>query len=239
MNINEKIDGIMVFLVVCNIILLGSSRLAMLIRIMAIQGLALGLLPLFIGTGDLTIHQYVIAAAVFSLKGMGFPWLLARAQQRAAVAREVEPYVSYTFSLLFGVLALSIAVWLASRLPLPFDIGSSLFIPMALFTIMVGFFLIITRRKALTQVIGYVTIENGIYVFGMALARESPLLVEIGILLDVFVAVFVMGITIFHISREFDHIDTDRLSTLAESSVDTLALDAAAATTASTKEIAL
>ena len=58
--------------------------------------------------------------------------------------------------------------------------------------------------------------ENGIYAFGMAFAVEEPLLVEMGILLDVFVAVFVMGITIYHISREFDHIDTDRLSALKD-----------------------
>jgi hydrogenase-4 component E len=58
--------------------------------------------------------------------------------------------------------------------------------------------------------------ENGIYAFGMAFAIQEPLLVEMGVLLDVFVAVFVMGITIYHISRQFDHIDTDRLSALRD-----------------------
>ena len=87
-------------------------------------------------------------------------------------------------------------------------------VPTALFTFWIGMFLIVSRKKALTQVIGYLTLENGIYLFGLALAREEPLLVEMGVLLDVFVAVFVMGIAIFHISREFDHIDVDRLSRL-------------------------
>ncbi len=89
-------------------------------------------------------------------------------------------------------------------------------IPGALFTILSGLFLIISRRKALTQVIGYLVLENGIYAFGAALAVEEPLVVEMGVLLDVFVAVFVMGITIHHISRDFDHIDTDRLSLLKD-----------------------
>jgi hydrogenase-4 component E len=86
----------------------------------------------------------------------------------------------------------------------------------ALFTIFVGLFMIVTRKKALTQVLGYLTLENGIYAFGLGVAQEWPLIVELGILLDIFAAVFVMGIAIFHINREFDHIDSDRLSTLKD-----------------------
>ena len=66
------------------------------------------------------------------------------------------------------------------------------------------------------QTLGYLAMENGIYAFGLAFAVEEPLLVEMGVLLDVFVGVFVMGIAIHHISREFDHIDTDRLSELKD-----------------------
>jgi hydrogenase-4 component E len=75
---------------------------------------------------------------------------------------------------------------------------------------------VVTRRKAITQVIGYLAMENGIYAFGLATAVRAPLLVELGVLLDIFAAVFVMGIAILHIRREFDHIDTDRLTMLRE-----------------------
>jgi hydrogenase-4 component E len=68
----------------------------------------------------------------------------------------------------------------------------------------------------LNQVVGYLVLENGVYLFGLILAPEVPLLVELGILLDVFVAVFVMGIAIFHISREFDHLEMDQLTTLKD-----------------------
>jgi hydrogenase-4 component E len=91
---------------------------------------------------------------------------------------------------------------------------SPLIVPVAFFTIMSGLFLIISRKKALTQVLGYLDQENGIYAFGVALVRQQPMLVELGILLDIFVAVFVMGIAMFHINREFDSIDTDQLSRL-------------------------
>ena len=85
-----------------------------------------------------------------------------------------------------------------------------------LLSILVGLFLIVARKKAISQVLGFVVMENGIYTFGVGLVRESPLLVELGVMLDVFVAVFVMGIAIFHISREFDHIDTHELTTLKD-----------------------
>ena len=82
--------------------------------------------------------------------------------------------------------------------------------------VMVGLFVIVSRTKALTQALGYLAMENGIYAFGMALALKEPVTVEMGILLDVFVAVFVMGIIIYHINREFDEISTDRLSVLKD-----------------------
>jgi hydrogenase-4 component E len=92
----------------------------------------------------------------------------------------------------------------------------SLLVPVALSTILIGLFLIVSRKKALSQVLGYLVFENGIFTFGVGAAYEAPVLVEMGVLLDVFVAVFVMGIAIFHISREFDSIDTTRLETLRD-----------------------
>jgi hydrogenase-4 component E len=99
---------------------------------------------------------------------------------------------------------------------LPGRVISHLVLPAALSTILIGLLIITTRRKALNQVIGYLVLENGIYIFGVSMALEEPFVVELGVLLDVFVAVFVMGIAIFHISREFDHIDVDQLTTLKD-----------------------
>ena len=86
--------------------------------------------------------------------------------------------------------------------------------PVALFMIFVGLFVIISRRTALSQILGYIILENGVYAFGMVILAEVPVLVELGVLLDAFVAVFVMGVAIYHISREFDHVDADQLDTL-------------------------
>ena len=88
--------------------------------------------------------------------------------------------------------------------------------PVSFFSVFAGLFLIVSRKRAVSQVLGFLVMENGIYTFGVGVVTGTPLLVEAGVLLDVFVAVFVMGIIIFHINREFDHIEGDRLSTLKD-----------------------
>lgn len=213
---NIWLDTLIVLVVLTNLKALGSSRLVPCIRVVAVQGVVMGLLPFFASQETITLRMVAVAAVSIGLKGFVFPRLLLQALRGADVRREVEPLVSYGMSLLFGIAALAAALWMGSRLPLPDEHVSSLLVPTALFTMMVGLFLIVSRKKALTQVLGYLVIENGIYTIGMALAQEQPLLVEMGILLDVFVAVFVMGITLFRIGREFDNIDTDQMATLKD-----------------------
>lgn len=209
-------DSIFVLLLLSDLALLGSSRFRVLIRIVSAQGVLLGMVPLLAARDGLSIRHFLLAAGIILLKGVVFPFLLERARRQAGVSQELAPLVGFSLSLVVGILALAFSIWMGFRLPLPLDTSSRLVVPVALFTLISGLFLIVARHKALTQVIGYLTLENGIYAFGAALAYEEPLLVELGVLLDVFVGVFVMGIAIFHISREFDHIDTNRLAQLGD-----------------------
>jgi hydrogenase-4 component E len=210
----HAIDVLLILSILSNFVQVGSSRLAVSVRALGAQGIFLGLLPLLLPGHGWAVSSLFLAVASIGLKGLVFPALLFRAMRRADVRHEAEPFVGYSLSMVLGVITLGVCLWLGKRLgdPLP-DVPPRV-VPTALFTVWVGLFLIVSRKKALTQVMGYLTLENGIYLFGLALAREEPLLVEMGVLLDVFVAVFVMGITIFHISREFDHTDVDQLSRL-------------------------
>jgi hydrogenase-4 component E len=210
------IDATIVLLILTNLRLIASSRISSCIYVVAFQGILLGVLPLLVGTEHLTLRAGALSGVTILLKGIIFPWLLLRALQSAQVRREMEPFVGYTMSLLVGAVLLGTAMWIGRRLPLPIPAASPLMVPLAMFNIMIGLFAIISRRKALTQVLGYLVLENGIYAFGLAFALNEPLLVELGVLLDAFMAVFVMGIIIFHISREFDHMDTDRLNLLKD-----------------------
>ena len=208
------IDSLIVLLILTNLKLIGSSRLSACIRIVALQGILLGLLPVLVGADHITLRAALLSALTIVLKGMVFPWLLLRAMRSTSVRREMEPFIGYSTSMMVSIGLLALAMWMGRQLPLPVPLKSPLVVPLSFFTIMVGLLAIVSRKKALSQVLGYLVMENGIYAFGLAVALKEPLLVELGTLLDVFMAVFVMGIAIFHINREFDHIDTDLLSTL-------------------------
>jgi hydrogenase-4 component E len=126
----------------------------------------------------------------------------------------MEPLVGYMTSFLLGAAALVVAFAVAARLP-PIT-SARMLVPVALVTLIIGLIVLITRTKALSQVLGYLILENGIYLFGLTQARRVPFLVEAGVLLDVFVGVFVMGIVVFHINREFDSISALNLTELKE-----------------------
>ncbi|HCC47095.1 MAG TPA: hydrogenase [Elusimicrobia bacterium] len=204
-----------VFIILMDLALAVTGSLSSCIRLVALQGVVAGVLPLLAGHGAPHLRAVAFAAVIISLKGVIFPWLLMRARDRSGAGKDVEPLISYPASIMLCLGAFIASSWLGSRLPLP-EANVAWIVPASLATIFTGFLLITTRRKAITQVLGYLVIENGIYIFGLALFVEQPMMVELAILLDVFVAVFVMGIAIFHISREFDHIDTAELSELSD-----------------------
>jgi hydrogenase-4 component E len=208
------LDALFVLLILTSFLLLGSSRLGACIRFVALQGVLAGLLPLAMAGGAVTLRAAATGAAVIGLKGFVFPFLLRRALRESDTSREVLPFVGYAASLIIGVLGILACFWIDGRLDLPMHSVSNMIVPVPLFMVMTGLFLIVARRTAVNQVIGYLVLENGIYAFGMAIVRDIPALIEMGVLMDVFVAVFVMGIAIYRINREFDHIDIDRLNTL-------------------------
>ena len=193
---------------------LGTSRLSSAIRTTAIQGALLAALPVALYP-HLSVHIVTLALGTFAVKAVVLPRLLARAIREAAVRREVEPLIGFNTSLALGAAAVALAFGMAPRLPLP-GLHSEMLVPVALSTVMIGLILLTTRGKAITQVIGYLVVENGIYVFGLSQAQRVPFLVEVGVLLDVFAGVFVMGIVLFQINREFQSLDADQLSELRD-----------------------
>lgn len=205
---------VLLLVVLTDLAVLGTSRLSTCIRGLAAQGLLLGLLPVLIAPQP-SVHSVSLALGTVAVKAVALPWFLAWAIREAAVRREVEPLVGFIASQLLGALALALAFAIASRLPLP-AAQQPLLVPVSLATLMIGFIVLTTRRKALTQVVGYLMLENGIYLFGLTQTESVPFLIELGVLLDVFVGVFIMGIVVFHINREFDSLDATRLTELTD-----------------------
>jgi hydrogenase-4 component E len=211
----ESLGQLVLLLVVfTDFAVLGSSRLSACIRAMAVQGLLLGLLPPILYPSA-SVHTIVFAIGTILVKATLLPAFLRWAIREASVRREVEPLIGYMASLLLGIAALAASFAVANVLPTVGAHGDAL-IPVALVTVIIGLIVLITRAKALTQVLGYLMLENGIYVFGLTQLKRVPFLVEVGVLLDVFVGVFIMGIVVFHINREFDSISAARLTELRE-----------------------
>jgi len=198
-----------------NLLALGSSRLPSLIRAVSLQGMVLGAMPLLMES-KLDWRVGMVALATVVGKGVVIPTLLRRAMRAANIERELEPFIGFVPSLLLGAGGTIAAVALAQALPLLPEHAGSLLVPGAIASVLTGFILLIGRVKAISQVCGYLILENGIYLFGLLLIHATPLLVESGILLDLTVGVFVIGIIVDRIQRAFDSLDTRKLTTLHE-----------------------
>ena len=205
---------ILLCVVLTNFWVLGTTRLTSTIRATAIQGALLAALPVALHPAW-SAHTIGLSIGTFLVKAILLPTFLSWAIREASVRREIEPLIGFTASLALGALAVALSFAIAQRIPLP-ESNSTLLVPVALSTVIVGLLVLTTRNKALTQVVGYLILENGIYVFGLSQAERVPFLVELGVLLDIFVGVFIMGIVVFHINREFDSLDSARLTELRD-----------------------
>jgi hydrogenase-4 component E len=198
-----------------NLLALGTSRLPALIRAMSAQGVILGVIPVLLGH-DLDWRVALIALATLAGKGVVIPSLLRRAMRTAQIDRELDPLIGFVPSLLLGAGGAIAALALVPLLPLLPEHANTLLVPGALATVLTGFILLIGRTKAISQVCGYLILENGIYLFGLLLIKAMPLLVEAGVLLDLTVGVFIIGIIVDRIQRAFDSLDTRKLTALRE-----------------------
>lgn len=207
---------LLVFALSLNLYLLGSSSLIGCVNIVALQGFCLGLLPLILPENVSLGHKLMIASGMIAVKALLIPRVLLRAIRDVKIRREVEPLIGFMPSLLIGAWLIGVAFFLSERLPIPSHMRSHLIVPVALATVMMGMLIMVSRVKALTQVLGYLVFENGIYLFGLAISYEMPWLIEMGVLLDAFAAVLIMGIVIGRIGREFDSMSTEKLTQLRD-----------------------
>ncbi len=219
MILHTTTDAVLVLIILLDLGMLTVSRLATGVRFFALQSLLLAVLPIAAESmhGELPgLHGMLITGGAIALKGILIPYILLRIIRTGEEHREVEPFIGFTASLFLGALLVIASFAVSNRLHLPTEPMSPLVVPVALSTVLIGLLTLVSRAKAITQVLGFLVLENGIFAFGLLLVRQTPLLVEMGILLDLFVGVFIMAIVVYHIRREFDHMDTHLLDMLKE-----------------------
>lgn len=217
---NDLANALLVLILVLNLFALGTSRIQSVIRIVAAQGALLGLITL-------VVHESpgfaVVASAIAAvlIKCILIPWIMTRSLRAADIKREIEPFIGFLPSILIGAAVTAAALLFSPSLAergagFPGHDAPSLLISASFATVLTGFIILISRYKAITQSLGYLVLENGIFVFGMLLVEAIPMVVEMGMLLDLFVGVFVISIITNHINRAFSSMDTRRLVSLKE-----------------------
>ncbi len=215
MDTTPLLNSLLVIVLVLDLFALGTSRILAVIRAVALQGAVLGVMPLLVHAHP-SPNAILEAIAAIGLKGMLIPGMLLRAMRDVHIKREMEPLIGFLPSMILGALAVGFALVFSSQLPLASEHTAPLLVPAGMSTVLIGFILLTTRFKAISQVIGYLVLENGIFIFGMLLVEAMPLVVELGVLLDLCVAIFVICIIVNHINRAFSSLDTRHLVGLKE-----------------------
>jgi len=162
-------------------------------------------------------HIYIVAVLTIALKGVVIPWGLRNVIERIKVVREVEPLISLPTSLLACGLLTVVAFYIVQPIITGHEVIGTITkncLPISLAVVFVGFFIMISRRKAITQIIGLLLMENGLFLATYAVAYGMPLVVELGVFFDILVAALIMGVLAFRINRTFDTVDTTILRRL-------------------------
>ncbi len=209
------LNAILVIVLVLNLFTLGTSRIHSVIRIVGLQGALLGFLPLLVNE-RVHVPSLIAASVAIALKGIVIPAIMIRSLRAAQIKREVQPLIGFLPSIIMGAAATGVVLLLSSKFMLVGKLADTLIFPASITTVLVGFIILTTRYKAISQVLGYLVLENGIFIFGTLLVEAIPLVVEMGVLLDLFVGIFVISIITNHINQAFSSLDTRRLVSLKE-----------------------
>ncbi|MGB5987284.1 MAG: hydrogenase [Desulfobacterales bacterium] len=211
----QLVDTILALVLLSVLFSFGSSRLPALIKVIAFQGVAVSLVPL-IGGHDLTGGGVLFTLVTLLIRGIVIPLCIYLAVKKVAIQREIEALVGYHASLLAGLVLIVMAIFVAPKFDWSPAGGPVLLLPAAITLLVGGMFLLMARRNAIAMVLGYIMLENGIYLVGTTFSVRSHHIVEFGILLDVLAGVMIMAIILQNIKQAFDDVDTALLRTLKE-----------------------
>jgi len=196
--------------------MLAQRRVMPLINLFALQGLVLCLSTLVVAVTTQQHHLYWSAGLTLALKAMLLPWILHRLVRRLYVKRDVESLVNVPTTMLIGIVLVMIAFNVAQPISLLSQTISRGTLGIALAVVMLAFLMMITRTKAIPQVVGFLAMENGLFLAATSATYGMPMVVELGIALDVLVGVIILGVFFFQIRDQFDSLDISHMEKLKD-----------------------
>jgi hydrogenase-4 component E len=195
-------------------LMVGQRALFTAIRLYALQSMLLGGVAIVMGLTDHRTHLLASAALTMGLKGIVIPWFLMRVIDRIGIHREIEPIINVPASLLICLGLTVVGYRVSARLADGLEGAAHHVIGVSLSMLLMGLFLMVTRRKAVTQILALLTVENSVFLVALGATTGMPLVVELGISFDVIVAVLVLGVLVHRIVDRFESMDVSRLSKL-------------------------
>ena len=196
--------------------MLAQRRIVTLVNLLATQGAILCLATVLLAWRTGENHLYLSAALTLALKVILLPWLLHRLIRRLDVYWDTETVINAPSTMLIGLLVVIFAFGLAQPITALASTATRSTIGIAIAVILLSFLTMITRRKAMSQVVGFLSMENGLFFGAMSTTYGMPMVVELGVALDVLVAMLVLGVFFFQIREQFDSLDLHHLESLRE-----------------------
>ena len=212
----QLLNTLAALLLLLSFAMLSQRRIVALVDMLALQGALLFIATLLLAwrTGDRNL--YLSAGLTLGLKVIFLPWLLHRLIRRLGVYWDTEPLLNITGTMLVGVLVVIFSFGLAQPISALASTATRNSIGIAVAVILIAFLTMITRRKAMSQVVGFLSMENGLFFGAMSATYGMPMVVELGIALDVLVAMLVLGVFFFQIREQFDSLDLKHFESLKE-----------------------
>jgi hydrogenase-4 component E len=196
--------------------MLSQRRVVTLVNLLAIQGALLCGATLLLAWRTGQNHLYFSALLTFALKVCFLPWLLHRLIKRLGVYWDSEPLINISGTMLLGLLVVIFSFGLAQPIAALASTATRNGLGIAIAVVLLSFLTMITRRKAMSQVVGFLSMENGLFFGAMSATYGMPMIIELGVALDVLVAMLVLGAFFFQIREQFDSLDLHHLESLKE-----------------------
>ncbi|HEX4025101.1 MAG TPA: hypothetical protein VHX52_10430 [Steroidobacteraceae bacterium] len=212
----QLLDALAALLLLLAFALLAQRRIVNMVNLLAMQGAVLCAATLLLAARTHEGHLYVSAALTLALKVIVLPQVLRALIRRLGVYWDSEPLLNISGTMLVGVVVVVFAFGLAQPITALASTATRSAIGIALAVVLLAFLTMITRRKAMSQVVGFLSMENGLFFGAMSASYGMPMIVELGVALDVLVAMLVLGVFFFQVREQFDSLDLHHFESLRE-----------------------
>lgn len=197
-------------------LLIVRTRLEGQVRAFEWQSVVLALLSMLIALYSGSVELFGVGAALVVVKGIVIPRVLNRAVANIGLERVAAPYLGTAPALVICALLTIVAFYVMTPIAASNPLPTADAIPLAFAGVLIGFFIMVNRRRAVTQILGFLMLENGIFLLALLATFGVPFIVEMGVFLDVLVAVLIMEVFLYHIKDNFDSIDVGAMGKLKE-----------------------